>query len=303
MSEPAATTEPTYPVVDFAPLDPRVHDDYWNALTDVREKCPVGWTTSQWSMTESGQWLVNTHRDVMTAATDWQTYSSADGVSSVQLPLDILRLIPVETDPPIHREVRKALNPFFTPYALGEKVGEIAGVVDELMAECLAQGGPVDFVASFTHKLPPVVFLGSAFLDSTEEQGRQLLELVDILLTKPELTMDGAQAPGLVRGAVGKPPSSRPARGPRGRRRAHGLRRGRAGAGREAAHRDHQPRGDGRDGDHDGRTRRHRVAAGYPPRAAGPAAGRGRANGRPGDRGVPALRHPGLAAVAHPDQG
>ena len=192
MSEPAASGDPTYPVVDFAPLDPRVHDDYWNALTELREKCPVGWTTSQWSMTQSGQWVINTHRDVMAAATDWQTYSSAEGVSRVQLPLDILRLIPVETDPPTHREVRKALNPFFTPYALGEKVGEIATVVDDLLADCLAQEGPVDFVASFTSKLPPVVFLGPAFLDSTEEQGRQLLELVDILLTKPELTMEAA---------------------------------------------------------------------------------------------------------------
>ncbi|GAA0628834.1 cytochrome P450 [Sporichthya brevicatena] len=193
MSEPAASaSEPTYPVVDFAPLDPRVHDDYWNVLTEVREKCPVGWSTSQWSMTESGQWIINTHRDVMAAATDWQTFSSADGVSSVQLPLDILRLIPVETDPPTHREIRKALNPFFTPYALEEKVGEINEVVAGLLEGCLAQEGPVDFVSSFTAKLPPVVFLGPGFLDSTEEQGRQLLELVDIMLTKPELTMEAA---------------------------------------------------------------------------------------------------------------
>lgn len=193
MSEPAApATDPTYPVVDFAPLDQRLHDDYWNTLTDVRERCPVGWSTSQWSMTESGQWIVNTHRDVMTAATDWRTYSSADGVSSFQLPLDILRLIPVETDPPMHREIRKALNPFFTPAALGEKVGEITTVVEDLLAACLAQEGEVDFVASFTAKLPPVVFLGPAFLDSTEEQCAQLLELVNILLTKPELTMEAA---------------------------------------------------------------------------------------------------------------
>lgn len=190
-----ATTPPsgsTFPVVDFAPLDQRVHDDYWNTLTKLREGCPAGWSTSQWSMTKSGQWVLNTHKQVMAAATDWRTFSSADGVSSFQLPLDVLRLVPVETDPPLHRDIRKALNPFFTPHALAERFGEVNRVVNQLMEECLEQDGPVDFVASFTAKLPPVVFLGPAFLDSTEEEGNRLLELVQTLLTKPELTMEVA---------------------------------------------------------------------------------------------------------------
>ena len=193
MTEPSSSdAKLSYPVVDFAPLDQRVHDDYWNSLTQLRENCPVGWSTSQWSMAKSGQWVLNTHQGVMAAATNWQTFSSADGVSSFQFPLDILRLIPVETDPPLHREIRKALNPFFTAHALGEKVGEINRIVDQLMAQCLEQDGPVDFVGSFTAKLPPMVYLGPAFLDSTEEQGSQLLELVNILLTRPELTMEAA---------------------------------------------------------------------------------------------------------------
>jgi cytochrome P450 len=182
----------TYPVVDFAPLDQRVHDDYWNTMTQLRESCPVGWSTSQWGMTNSGQWVLNTHREVMAAAINWQTFSSADGVSTFQFPLDILRLIPAETDPPMHREIRKVLNPFFTVHALGEKVGEINRIVNHLLGECLERDGPVDFVTSFTAKLPPIVYLGPAFLDSTEEQGHRLLELVNILLTKPELMMEAA---------------------------------------------------------------------------------------------------------------
>jgi cytochrome P450 len=92
----------------------------------------------------------------------------------------------------MHREIRKVLNPFFTVHALGEKVGEINRIVNHLVEECLEQGGPVDFVTSFTAKLPPIVYLGPAFLDSNEEQGNRLLELVNILLTKPELTMEAA---------------------------------------------------------------------------------------------------------------
>jgi cytochrome P450 len=189
---PLAPEEHTYPVVDFGPLDQRFHEDYWNTLTKLREGCPVGWSKSQWSMTKSGQWVLNTHKEVMAAATDWRTFSSADGVAPVQFPLDILRQIPVETDPPLHRDIRKTLNPFFTPHALGQSVGEISRIVNRLMEECLEQDGPVDFVASLTAKLPPVVFLGPAFLDSTEEEGNRLLKLVNTLLTKPELVMEAA---------------------------------------------------------------------------------------------------------------
>jgi cytochrome P450 len=189
---PHAPEECAYPVVDFAPLDHGGHDDYWNTLTKLREGCPVGWNKSQWSTTKSGQWLLNTHNSVMTAATDWRTFSSADGVNPIQFPLDIVRQTPVETDPPLHREIRKVLNPLFTPHALGEKVGEINRIVNQLTAECLEQDGPVDFVASFTRKLPLIVFLGPAFLDSTEEQGNWLLELVNTLLSRPELTMEVA---------------------------------------------------------------------------------------------------------------
>jgi cytochrome P450 len=186
------SAERTYPVVDFYPLDQRFHDDYWNTLTKLRETCPVGWSTSQWSVTKSGQWVLNTHKDVMAAATDWRTFSNAGGAAPFQFPLDVIQQIPVEIDPPLHRDVRKAINPFFTPHALGESVGEISRIVDRLMEECLEQDGPVDFVASLTYKLPPIVFLGPAFLDSTEEEGKRLLNLVSTLLIKPELAMEVA---------------------------------------------------------------------------------------------------------------
>jgi cytochrome P450 len=186
-------TSTTYETVDFFPLDPRIHDDFWNENTAVREKCPVGWATSYWSMTEPpGQWIINTYADAMNAASDWETYSSAGGVSSVQFPLESLRLIPVETDPPMHREIRKALNPYFTPTALAANDDEIAGVVDKLIEECLAQGGPVDFVESFTSQLVPTVYLGPGFLNQGAEHGARLLDLVRILLTQPELTLETA---------------------------------------------------------------------------------------------------------------
>ncbi|HEX9833896.1 MAG TPA: cytochrome P450 [Mycobacterium sp.] len=186
-------TQPSHETVEFFPLDPAAHNDFWQTNTSLRERCPVGWNNSIWSMTEPpGEWIVNDYGHAMDAATQWETFSSADGVSAVQIPLDMVRLIPVELDPPKHREIRKHLNPFFTPAALAANDAEIADIVADLMEQCLAAAGPVDFVAEFTAKLPPIVFLSRGFLDQEADQAEVLLSLVNILLTNPELTLEAA---------------------------------------------------------------------------------------------------------------
>src|SRR5258708_19252242 len=129
-----STAAPRRDSIDFSPLAPAIHDDFWQRNTRVREQCPVGWNNAVWSMTEPpGQWIVNDYDHAMAAATDWETFSSAQGVSSVQIPLDMVRLVPVELDPPQHREIRKHLNPFFTPTALSVNDPEIASIVHTLM--------------------------------------------------------------------------------------------------------------------------------------------------------------------------
>lgn len=188
-----AAVQPAHATVDFFPLDQAIHDDFWGRNTQVRETCPVGWNTAAWSMTEPpGQWIVNDYEHVMQVASDWQTFSSAQGVSSVQMPLDVIRLIPVETDPPRHREIRRALNPFFTPAHLALSDGDITEVVDELMDACLDEEGTVDFVASFTSQMPPKVYLKEGFLDQSADTADQLISLISVLLTSPEKTMETA---------------------------------------------------------------------------------------------------------------
>jgi cytochrome P450 len=190
-------TDNAYETVDFFPLDPKVHDDFWNQLTEVRERCPVGWATSYWSMTEPpGQWIINTYAGNMNAASDWETFSSEGGVSSVQFPLDVIRLIPVENDPPVHREIRKALNPYFTPSALARNDDELQKIADTLIDRCLEQSlnqpGPVDFVDIYTSQLPPLVLLGPGYLNQKSDQGDELMGLVRIMLTQPELILETA---------------------------------------------------------------------------------------------------------------
>ena len=176
--------------VDFNPLDPELADDFWPRVNGLREGCPVARSTAHWSAENSGFWVLNTHKDVMDAAANWGTYSSADGATPVQFDLNILRMVPLETDPPLHRGVRRALNPFFAPEALGAAEPSIRATVDGLIDKCIEQS-PVDFVAAFTSQLPPIVFF-ETFLDQQASEIGWVLEVLDILLTQPEKALEAA---------------------------------------------------------------------------------------------------------------
>lgn len=60
--------------------------------------------------------MILRHRDVRTAAKDWQTFSS-DAPFRVPIPSEekvrSVRQLPIETDPPLHTGLRKIVEPFF----------------------------------------------------------------------------------------------------------------------------------------------------------------------------------------------
>jgi cytochrome P450 len=176
--------------LDFSPLDPALADNFWPTMNDMRERCPVAWSTAEWSSFDAGFWVINKYSDVMGAATNWGVYSSAEGASPIQFDLDILRMVPLETDPPLHRGIRRLLNPFFAPEALQQAEPSIRQTVEELIDQCVKES-PVDFVARFTSMLPPIVFF-ETFLDQKAEDIGWILEVLDMLLTKPDQVMEAA---------------------------------------------------------------------------------------------------------------
>ncbi|MFF3570124.1 cytochrome P450 [Nocardia jiangxiensis] len=196
MNQPAPTAvgdntpDAASEAANFSPLDPELAADFWPRVNELREKCPAGWSTRPWSADAEGFWVLNKHSDVQGAAANWGLYSSADGASPVQFDLDILRMVPLETDPPLHRDIRKVLNPFFTPEAMESAEPRIEEIVDGLIGRC-ADASPVDFVAEFTSQLPPIVFF-ETFLDQKASEIGWVLEVLDTLLTKPDQVMEAA---------------------------------------------------------------------------------------------------------------
>ncbi|WP_261574221.1 cytochrome P450 [Frankia gtarii] len=194
MDEAAAatgeTTDASYETISFSPLDPTLADDFWPRMNALRESCPVAWSDQPWSERNAGFWVVNDYADVMAAATSWKAFSNAQGASPVQFDLDVLRMIPLETDPPLHRGIRRLLNPFFAPEALKSQEEDIQGLVDRLLDRC-SESGSVDFVVSFVNLLPPLVFF-EGFLEQKESEIGWVLEVLEILLTRPERAMEVA---------------------------------------------------------------------------------------------------------------
>ncbi|GAA0612498.1 cytochrome P450 [Sporichthya brevicatena] len=178
---------------EFHLYDQTVNDDFWRQVNHLRETCPAGWSNGPWSEFDSGFWFFNDFATVQKVATNWREFSSAEGAAPMQFDLDIMRMIPLETDPPMHRDIRKALNPFFTPTALKEQEPRLHAIVDRLMERCLtkAEGGQVDFVAEFTRRLPPLIFF-EAFLGQREEEIGWILEALETLLLHPERALEVA---------------------------------------------------------------------------------------------------------------
>jgi cytochrome P450 len=175
----------------FSPLDPGLAADFWPRMNALRESCPVGWSDQVWhARGDRGFWVVNDYADVMAAATNPQAFINAEGATPVQFDLDVLRMIPLETDPPLHRQIRRLLNPFFTPEALRGQEADIAEKVDRLITRCVARGS-CDFVADFVNVLPPLVFFES-FLEQEESEIGWVLDVLEVLHTQPERAMEEA---------------------------------------------------------------------------------------------------------------
>ncbi|MFC5936982.1 MULTISPECIES: hypothetical protein [Mycobacterium avium complex (MAC)] len=120
----------------------------------------------------------------MAAATNPRALINSAGAIPVQFDLDVLPQIPLETDPPLQRRIRRMLNSFVTPEALRSEEAGITEKIDRVMTRCVEQG-TCDFVADFVNVLPPLVFFESFFEQEESEIG-WVLDVLEVLHTQPE---------------------------------------------------------------------------------------------------------------------
>ncbi len=88
-------------------FDPEQAEHLVEALGEARQRCPVVRTEA-----DGGYYLLTRYDDVRSVCERPEDFSSAECALRGK-PAEV-RLIPLDSDPPLHRDFRRMLNPFFS---------------------------------------------------------------------------------------------------------------------------------------------------------------------------------------------
>ena len=103
----------------------------------MRAQCPVHWTEAITEYPdEAGFWSVTTADDVHEVSRDWQTYSSATGITALTdaiLPLELTRAMFIGMDPPKHDRLKQLFQRGFTPKRIAEHEDAIRAITKDVL--------------------------------------------------------------------------------------------------------------------------------------------------------------------------
>ena len=120
-------------------------------LAHMRERHPVAWSEEH-----GGYWVVTRYEDVLRVAQDWQTFSSAHGVSVPETTMAVVA-IPEHIDPPLHRVYKRLINAHFTPAVVHRYEEPTRALVTRLIDDVI-EAGSCEFMAAFARPLPGLAF-------------------------------------------------------------------------------------------------------------------------------------------------
>ena len=135
----------------FDYLAPEVARHLNETLTTMRSRCPVTHSDAH-----GGYWIVTQYEDVLHVAQDWQTFSSAHGVSVPGTETGA-KAIPEHIDPPLHREYKRLINAYFTPAYVAKYETGTRELVTRLIDEFI-ETGSCDFMTAFARPFPGLAF-------------------------------------------------------------------------------------------------------------------------------------------------
>jgi cytochrome P450 len=124
--------------------DPEVAQDPYSIFAQVRAKCPLGHSDAL-----GGFYFPTTFEGVKRIFSDYRHFTSTEGAG---LPDQVIRLLPVDLDPPQHTRWRRVLNRFFTLDAAQADRGRIQTIVDGLIDQFIERGS-ADLVGELTRPL------------------------------------------------------------------------------------------------------------------------------------------------------
>lgn len=141
------------PTVHFDHHAPEFAEDPWSVYDDLRSRCPVAY-----SETYGGFWVLSKYDDVKEVALDDETFSSAQSVTVPPKPADARPSIPIEVDPPLFREYRRILNPWFS----ASFAKRMEPTIHSFVTSCIdgfIEKGSCDAVQDFANPIPAMTTL------------------------------------------------------------------------------------------------------------------------------------------------
>ena len=104
---------------------------------ELRARCPVHWTAKITEYPdEDGFWSVTTADDVHTVSRDWQTYSSANGITAVRhaiMPVELMSAMFIGMDPPKHDRLKALFQRGFTPKRIVAHEDDIRAIATRVL--------------------------------------------------------------------------------------------------------------------------------------------------------------------------
>src|SRR5204862_5016037 len=104
----------------------------------MRAECPIHWSPQITEFPEeAGYWSVTRADDIHEVSRDWETYSSATGVTAITdaiMPVDLIRAMFIGMDPPQHDRLKALFQRGFTPKSIAAHEDEIRKIVDDVLS-------------------------------------------------------------------------------------------------------------------------------------------------------------------------
>lgn len=137
----------------FDYLSPDFGRDIHAPLARLRKLCPVAHSDQH-----GGYWVLTRHKDVLRAAQDWQTWSSevggGVGIPAVRM---TIKALPEHVDPPLQREYKRLINPWFTP-AVVERYAAPTQRIASRLIDSFIEAGSCEFQSAFARPFPGLAF-------------------------------------------------------------------------------------------------------------------------------------------------
>jgi cytochrome P450 len=104
---------------------------------EMRSRCPVHWTSKITEYPEeAGYWSITRADDVREVSLDWETYSSATGITALTeaiMPLELISAMFIGMDPPKHDRLKQLFQRGFTPKRIAEHEEAIRAITIDVL--------------------------------------------------------------------------------------------------------------------------------------------------------------------------